>query len=86
MHTQCARGLCHVYTRTQGAARVSPRQLLPVAGLVVPVGLVVATCVCASAIMLHNSATEAIPAYEKAVVLHGGWAEAVPLHVSKQWG
>ncbi|KAF5836137.1 Rft protein-domain-containing protein [Dunaliella salina] len=57
--------------KQRGVSRVDPWRVLSVAGLVVPLGILVAVCVCTAAIWLHSPAADAIPAYEKAVVIHG---------------
>eukprot|EP00200_Dunaliella_tertiolecta_P006841 CAMPEP_0202376560 /NCGR_PEP_ID=MMETSP1127-20130417/7031_1 /ASSEMBLY_ACC=CAM_ASM_000462 /TAXON_ID=3047 /ORGANISM="Dunaliella tertiolecta, Strain CCMP1320" /LENGTH=263 /DNA_ID=CAMNT_0048974375 /DNA_START=22 /DNA_END=810 /DNA_ORIENTATION=- len=55
----------------RGISHVDPWRVLSVAGLVVPIGILVAVCVCTAAVWLHSPAADAIPAYEQAVVIHG---------------
>ena len=45
--------------------------MLSVASLVVPIGVAVATCVCAATVMLHQPTEDAVPSFELGVLLHG---------------
>lgn len=50
---------------------VDPLQVLSVAWLVIPVGLLVAACVSLVALRLQGQQQQAVPGYEQAVLLHG---------------
>jgi hypothetical protein len=64
----------------QGLAPIHPWAVLSVAGLVLPIGLVMATCVCTAALLLHQPSVNSVPSYELAVVLHGDDS------LRKRWG